>query len=315
MFKLINCRPHRYCPPQTANCLLAPTFLTFICMTREERLMIITAWVEANPDVRVALLTSSLVNPLAPVDAYTDLDIELVVTDHSKYVPDNAWTSIFGEPIAIFDEADVLSGHRTSIKMVLFEDGGKVDFILHDVHGFEAKVRSTELPDHWDIGYQVLIDKDGLANDLKPPTYQASIIKRPGRERFEKLLFDFWWDTTYVAKSLARDEIFYAKYMSETIIRTNYLVPLIEWWIASKHGWTITTNKHGRLFKKYLPAALWAKVERTFSASDLEGNQVALQAMMDLVHELGLELARELAYPYPLELEERIRRYVGKEGW
>ena len=283
-------------------------------MYRDERLDSIIAWAEDNPDVRASLLTSSLVNPLAPVDEYSDLDIELVFTDRVKYASDDIWLHNFGIPIAVFNEADALVGRSISVKMVLYKDRGKVDFILHDVPGFEAQVRLSEMPAHWDIGYKVLVDKDGLTKYLKSPTYQASIIKKPPREQFEKLLFDFWWDTTYVAKCLAREEIFYAKYMSETIIRTNYLVPLIEWWIASRHDWAITTNKHGRLFKKYLPEGLWTRVERTFSAADVRVNMEALQAMMDLVHELGGDLARELGYAYPLELEERIRRYVGEEG-
>jgi len=283
-------------------------------MYREERLNSIITWAEDNPDIRAALLTSSLVNPLAPVDEHSDLDIELVFTDRVKYASNDTWLYNFGVPIAIFEEADAVVGKTYFVKMVLFEDRGKVDFILHDVPGFEAKVRQSELPVHWDIGYKVFVDKDGLTKDLKPPTYQASIIKKPSREQFEKLLFDFWWDTTYVAKCLTRDEIFYAKYMSETINRTNYLVPLIEWWIASQHDWAITTNKHGRLFKKYLPEGLWTRVERTFSAADMKGNMDALQAMMDLVHEIGEDLAKELGYAYPFELEKRIREYVGEKG-
>ncbi len=82
------------------------------------------------------------------------------------------------------------------------------------------------------------------------PTYQISIIKKPSEKEFQNLINDFWWDTTYVAKCLVRDEIFYAKFMSETVIRTEYLIPLIEWHIASEHNWNITTNKYGRLFKK-----------------------------------------------------------------
>ena len=70
--------------------------------------------------------------------------------------------------------------------------------------------------------------------------------------------------------SCERYEIFYAKFMSETVIRTEYLIPLIEWHIASEHNWNITTNKYGRLFKKYLKQEMWAKTEQTFSGSDIK---------------------------------------------
>jgi aminoglycoside 6-adenylyltransferase len=77
--------------------------------------------------------------------------------------------------------------------------------------------------------------------------------------------------------------------MSENILRTDYLVPLIEWYIASNHDWNnITTNKHGRLFKKYLSENLWNRVEVTFSGSDIEENWTCFICLADLVHELGI---------------------------
>lgn len=41
---------------------------------REEKLEQIIHWAENNPDIRAVLLTSSLVNPYAPVDDFSDLD-------------------------------------------------------------------------------------------------------------------------------------------------------------------------------------------------------------------------------------------------
>ncbi|GAB1418474.1 hypothetical protein MASR2M12_12390 [Bacteroidales bacterium] len=49
---------------------------------REEKLRTIIEWSEKNEDVRVLLLTSSLVNPLALVDEFSDLDIEFVFEDN-----------------------------------------------------------------------------------------------------------------------------------------------------------------------------------------------------------------------------------------
>ena len=51
---------------------------------REEKLRTIIEWSEKNEDVRVLLLTSSLVNPLALVDEFSDLDIEFVFEDLSS---------------------------------------------------------------------------------------------------------------------------------------------------------------------------------------------------------------------------------------
>ena len=56
---------------------------------RDEKLKSIIDWSENNQDVRTVLLTSSLVNPLAPVDEFSDLDIELVFENNAYYISEN----------------------------------------------------------------------------------------------------------------------------------------------------------------------------------------------------------------------------------
>ncbi|MVZ60790.1 AadS family aminoglycoside 6-adenylyltransferase [Sphingobacterium humi] len=277
---------------------------------RTTKLQAIETWAQQNPAVRALLLTSSLVNPLAPVDSFSDLDIELVFDNNEPYLESDTWLSVFGDPIAMIEEGEACFSGKHGMKMVLYRDGIKVDFKLYSAANFVKEVAAPELPEDWDIGYRILLDKDGLTSAMKPPTHQVSIIKKPSVDAFKQLLNDFWWDTTYVAKCLARDEIFYAKFMSENNLRTAYLVPLLEWYIASQHHWNITTNKHGRLFKQYLSEEEWEKLELTFSGSVLVDNWKALFAMMDIVHEIGKELAARLNYAYLDKLEEDIRGYI-----
>ncbi len=277
---------------------------------REEKLKSIINWSENNEDVRAVLLTSSLVNPLAPVDEFSDLDIELIFENNTQYISDNNWTHHFGNPIAMIEEDENSFDGKHAMKMILYDDHVKVDFKLFSKDKFLQEVKLKELSEDWDIGYKVLIDKEGITKEMQKPSFQVSIIKKPSEEEFQRILNDFWWDTTYVAKCLARDEIFYAKFMSETNIRTEYLIPLIEWYIGSEHNWKITTNKHGRLFKKYLSSEMWLKTEQTFSGSNIKDNWAALLAMADLVSEIGVELSKKLDHEYPFKLEKDIRKYL-----
>ncbi len=280
---------------------------------REDKLEQIIQWATDNRDVRVVLLTSSLVNPYAPVDDFSDLDVELVFESRKPYEDDHQWISLFGQPISMVEEGDEVFEGKHAMKMVLYKDHVKVDFKLYQLSDFIAEIKAEKLPDDWDLGYKVLVDKDGLTTEMKPPSYRSIMIHQPEEKEFRQLLNDFWWDTTYVAKCLKRGDIFYAKFMSENILRTDYLVPLIEWYIASSHDWNnITTNKHGRLFKKYLSQELWNKVELTFSGSNIEENWAALFAFADLVHELGTALAYQLNFTYPVTLENDIRNYLAE---
>lgn len=277
---------------------------------RDDKLQLILEWAENNRDVLVVLLTSSLVNPHAPVDEFSDLDIEIVFDNNAGYISDKSWVSTFGNPIAMIEEDESCFDHRHAMKMVLYEDGVKVDFKLYSKSRFLEDISGEDLPEDWDIGYKVLIDKEGLTRAMQAPTYQVGIIKKPTESEFQRIINDFWWDTTYVAKCLKRDEIFYAKFMSETNIRTQYLVPLIEWYIAGNYNWSITTNKYGRLFKKYLSPEMWEKTLLTFSGKDLADNWNALFAMADLVTEMGMKTAGALGYKYPVKLDHDIRRYL-----
>lgn len=71
-----------------------------------------------------------------------------------------------------------------------------------------------------------------------------------------------------------------------------------------------STDKYGRLFKKYLNQEMWAKTEQTFSGSDIKENWTALFSMTDLVSEIGTELSKKLEYKYPDKLENDIRKYL-----
>jgi len=278
---------------------------------REEKLKQIIHWAENNPDIRAVLLTSSLVNPYAPVDNLSDLDVELVFENRASYESGNEWIRLFGEPISMIEETDSVFEGKHAMKMVLYKDHVKVDFKLYQVSEFCKEINEENLPEDWDVGYKVLLDKDNLTKNLKPPTYQSVMIHKPTEKEFQQLFNDFWWDTTYVAKCLKRGDIFYAKFMSENVLRTDYLVPLIEWYIAGNHNWNnITTNKHGRLFKQYLSPELWNKVEATFSGNDIEENWKALLACADLVHELGTSLAEKLHFIYQEKQEDDIRNYL-----
>ncbi|NBL65597.1 AadS family aminoglycoside 6-adenylyltransferase [Flavobacterium sp. NST-5] len=277
---------------------------------REKKLKAIVDWSQQNVEVRAVLLTSSLANLDAPVDQFSDLDIELILENNTDYISDNMWIHNFGRPIAKLEEDESCFNGEYAMKMVLYNDYVKVDFKLYSKANFLKEISKTELCEDWDIGYKILIDKDGLTVGMTQPTYQVSIIKQPDADEFEKLLNDFWWDTTYVAKCLARSDIFYAKFMLENNIRTEYLKPLIEWYIASDHNWKITTNKHGRLFEQYLPSKMWQRILQTFSGHDTNQNWDAMFAMADLVNEMGTYLSAKLNYKYPTQLEADIRKYL-----
>lgn len=276
---------------------------------RNLKLQHIKNWINDNNDIRAALITSSLVNPLAPIDDFSDLDIELVFEDSENYIKSKEWLFQFGDILNYYEEGIEEFEGKHAMKMVQYMDGVKVDFKIYSIEQFLAEVNSPILPEDWDIGYEILADKDNLTSNLKPPTYQVSIIKKPSFEEFNKIVDNFWWDVTYIPKCLARGDLFYLKFMVEKIIRVEYFIPMIEWYVASQHHWNITTNKYGRLFKKYLSEQEWAQLEETFSGSDLSENWKACGKMLVIFDQMAIKVAESLKIEYNLNKGKEIMKF------
>jgi len=264
-------------------------------------------WAEKNDDVRAVMLTGSRANVHEPANLLSDYDIEIAVNHINQFLHNEAWLSVFGEILTVVRLDDSFT-----LRMVLYKDYVRIDFRIHSLKDFKQYTALPELPNNWDIGYVILCDKDHVKATLKPPTYKAYEITKPSAEEFLAIVSDFWWDTTYVAKSLWRDELFYAKYMSDNIIRFSYLQKVIEWYVASQHNWKITINKFGRRFKKFLDAGTWKELESGFAGSSREDNWNALFATIKLFRRLAVTIARDLSYSYPSQLDTEITTYLNK---
>lgn len=276
---------------------------------RNLKLQHIKNWINDNNDIRAALITSSLVNPLAPIDDFSDLDIELVFEDSENYIKSKEWLFQFGDILNYYEEGIEEFEGKHAMKMVQYMDGVKVDFKIYSIEQFLAEVNSPILPEDWDIGYEILADKDNLTSNLTPQTYQVSIIKKPSFEEFNKIVDNFWWDVTYIPKCLARGDLFYLKFMVEKIIRVEYFIPMIEWYVASQHHWDITTNKYGRLFKKYLSEQEWNQLEETFSGSDLSENWKACGKMLVIFDQMAIKVPESLKIEYNLNKGKEIMKF------
>ncbi|HEV8084239.1 MAG TPA: aminoglycoside 6-adenylyltransferase [Chitinophagaceae bacterium] len=265
-------------------------------------------WANSKKNIRAVVMTSSRANPKASIDIFSDYDIELIVTRLPDFSKNDKWIFHFGNPIA-----DIKERNKKSLtQLVLYSDGVRIDFQLYTVSEFIRETKQSLLPEHWDIGYKVLLDKGGITQMLPWPKNAVYNISRPTEKEFTSLVKDFWWDTTYVAKSLWRDEIFYAKYIFESLIHNEYLKRMIEWYIGSKNNWMVNTNKYGRWFKRYLDNETWSQIEETFADSSIEKNWESLFATTRLFNRIATEVARQSNYEYSFTLEKNIIEYLKK---
>ena len=271
-----------------------------ILRTEQEVLSKFRKWAENNDLLRAAVLTSSRVNPDSSIDFISDYDIELYVKDLSIFELSDNWLNVFG-PIMVRWPYKPGAQEERITRLVLFKDGVRIDFQITD--NFEIKA------DTYDNGYKILIDKDGILDNLDEPTYSQYIIKKPAAEEYEKVVHEFWWDAIYVPKYLWRDELPFAKYMLDNILRYSFLHPVIDWYIGMQNNWSVNTGIHGKKYKFYLDKKTWKELESTYTGADIKENWIAFFNTLSLFRKLAKKVGENLGYNYPGTLDREVTQY------
>ena len=270
-------------------------------------------WVEQQAPVRAMLLTSTRANPNAPVDAFSDYDVVLVVQDIHPFFEDRTWLQDFGEVLVVYWDP-IHPAPNYGIEQVAnvtqYTDGLKIDFTLWPVELLQRIAKAPVLPAGLDVGYTVLVDKDHLTDGLQAPTYTAYIPAPPTEATYQSVITDFFRDVPYVAKCLWRDELMPAKWCLDYDMKHTYLRQMLEWRMELDHDWSAPTGALGKGLKKRLPPAIWSQLERTYVGAGIEENWDVLFKTIALFRQVALDVADHLGYEYPHDLDQRVTTYV-----
>jgi aminoglycoside 6-adenylyltransferase len=268
-------------------------------------------WAEGQPAVRAMILTSSRATPLGPEDAFSDYDIILALEDILPFHESRGWLEAFGRVLVLFrDPLETEDGCQKSGYVIQFEGGLKIDFSLWETEILRQVAAASNLPAEFDAGYRILLDKDGLARGLKPPTYKAYIPVPPSERKYRETVEMFLLDATYMAKFLWRGDLMAARHLLETFIQQEHLLPMLEWHMEIEHGWSVKPGPYGRRLKRTLRPDLWADLESTYTGPGLEENWQALFRTIALMRKAALEVGERLGFAYPHEMERRTLDYI-----
>ena len=272
--------------------------------TEEKVLSHFKKWARNNELVRAAVLTSSRAKPEAELDFLSDYDIELYVSDISEFKKNDQWLDDFGSIMARWPFKPRSTGFKDGnwiTRLILFKDGLRIDFQITDQLEIEA--------DAYDNGYQILIDKDRITENLTEATFSEFIIKKPEQDEYETLVNEFWWNAYYVPKYLWREQLPFAKYMLDCTLRYSYLHQIIDWYIGMENNWSVETGALGKKFREYLDDELWLEWEKTYTGADLEENWEAFFKMTSFFRKLAKNIGENLDYNYPEEVDKRVSAF------
>lgn len=270
-------------------------------------------WADSQPSIRAVVLTSSRAIPHAPLDLFSDYDVILVLRSIEPFYEDRTWLEVFGPVLAVYRDPLIdANGLTRSAYVVQYENSLKIDFSLWPVELLQRVAESEQLPAEFDAGYQVLVDKDDLTNELKPPTYSGYIPGPPTEAHYMELLEGFFLDTTYVAKFLWRDDLIAAKHLLDHSLKHEHLRPMLEWHAEIDHQWSLKPGPYGRRMKQYLRKDLWTELESTYTGPGIEENWEALFRTIELMTRVAVEVGQHLGFTYPEQLEQRVLNYLRK---
>ncbi len=216
----------------------------------------------------------------------------------------------YGEPMAGWGDQSNVLGLPTHFRGLLHRDGVRIDFTIWPAALLQRVADAEALPADLDVGYRVLLDKDGATNGWTPPSYRAHIPGPPTQDEYDALVHEFWWSTTYVAKALWRGELFFAKYILEHDVKGTALRRMLEWRIELDHDWTLRPGAYGRGLESRLAPELWAELEATYVGVDPDENWEALFRTAALFRRVANEVSDDLGLTYPQADDDGVTAFL-----
>ena len=271
----------------------------------QEMLDLIVNTAEKDERIRAVIMNGSRVNPNAPRDPFQDFDIVYVVTDVAPFRYNYEWIERFGE-IMITQMPDDMadpppSGDDSFAYLMQFTDGNRIDLTLLSI------TKLDELQD--DSLSLLLLDKDGIFEPFASPSEMDYLPGPPTAKAFADCCNEFWWVCPYVAKGLWREEILYAKYFLDHVVR-NQLMKVMAWYVGSRTAFSSSPGKHGKYLQKYLEPEQWKKLLETYSDAGYESTWEAMFTMCDLFRRLAVDVAGDFGFDYPRGDDERVSAHL-----
>jgi len=250
-------------------------------------------------------MNGSRANPNAARDIFQDFDIVYIVTDVSSFKHDTHWIKQFGELMIMQMPDDMLnppsSDDDSFVYLMQFTDGNRIDLTLYPI----AKLYELEK----DSLSLLLLDKDGIFEPFAPSNDNDYLPKPPTSKEYADCCNEFWWVCTYVAKGLWREEITYAKFMFDQILRQQLMKMLI-WHIGMKTQFLRNPGKYGKYFKQYLEPELWNMLQKTYSDASYDNTWETLYTMCNLFRITSLNVAEHFGFDYPYNDDERVYAHL-----
>lgn len=266
----------------------------------EER---IVAWADTQPNIRAVMVVGSMARPTETRNRWSDLDVQLFCTDTSIYAASDDWLANVGDVWLCFRLSNE-EGYPT--RLVWFAGGKKVDFALLPNETLQQMAQTGDMNGMYQRGYYTALDKDGLASQLPPPTFNPPQKLPPTQEAFNFIIKEFWFEAMHVAQYILGRDLWVVKFRDWTM--KSDLLQMMEWHAQIVHE---QNPPHiGKQLSEWVDRDTWKALHNIWAQFDPADSWRALLAMLPLFRHLATETAERLGYEYPAAMDAQITAYM-----
>jgi aminoglycoside 6-adenylyltransferase len=244
------------------------------------------------------------------MDLLSDYDLILAVPDANQFVRNDAWISDYDQPMVRWGDQGEIHQLTTYFRGVIYQNYIKIDYSIWPVELLERIATASTLPDQLDVGYLTLLDKENQTARWRPPSYRAHIPAKPTEAEYLALIEEFWWGTTYVARSLWRADLAFANWMLDADLKLETMRRMLEWLIEIKHNWSLKPGVHGHGFEQLLPPDIWSAFASTYVSLDVGKIWAALNRVIAIFRQVAPAVGHALGYTYPQQMDDQVSAYL-----
>lgn len=266
----------------------------------------IVEWGKKEDAVRALILLGSRVGRES-VDRFSDYDISVFCSADVSYTGSESWLAQFGNVLVCIREKVFYKEKPFPSRLVIFEGGIKVDFSFLSLDVLDQIAQSSSLPDDYNLGYKILLDKDDRASGILPPQFEIKAIK-PAEQEFHEVVKEFWFEVYHVGVYLKRGDLWSVKFRSWAV--NNFLLRMIEWNAEAGNDWCSSSPPIGKRMRSWANEELWKDLHGVFAHFDTEDSWKALFKTMELFRRITAETARALRFSSMEDLSEKMMRFI-----
>jgi predicted nucleotidyltransferase len=175
----------------------------------------LTAALESDAGVRALAVIGSYAQPEVGLDAWSDLDLVLVVDDRemARFYPATDWMDCLGETYA----RSLSQGKFLSTMRVYFVDGRRVDVVVVPESALDC-IHDWEF-NPFRYGARSLFSRSAAADRALETAWPPLVPEPPSPADFARMSDEFWFKAMLAASKVARDDLLVGLHLSLDMVR------------------------------------------------------------------------------------------------